>query len=261
MPHPAVGSVLATVLFLLIPLLWLRRVSRWRPSPAVGVALFALLAFVWAEVLLGIPFGFLKHVDWKHHHNALYVMILVHRPIADLALISAAAVLGAALSRIVTDPKMLLPIAFVGAMVDYWGVTVGTTATFIKASPALVSAVSAGIPSFGGGVNPAGVQPASYVGFGDWMFLTMFLAVAFRYDLQPRRTFWALLCFLAPAMLLIVFNRLDYLPAIVPMALAIFAVNGRRLKLSRAEAFATLYAVLMVVGLVAAYTLVVRLLR
>jgi hypothetical protein len=257
-PYPALGNILATVLFLTLPLLWLRWISEHRVRPIVGVCGFLLLAIVWGEMLLGLPLGLLRHVDWRHHHSALRMLLLVARPVADLALITAAALVGSLLARIISDPKMLLPVALVGAVVDYWGVYMGTTAAFIKTSPELVRAASAGIPSFGGGLTPHGVQPASFVGFGDWLFLTMFLAVAFRFNLQPKLTFWMLLAFLAPAMLIVIFGGLDYLPAIVPMALAIFAVNGRRLKLSRSETFASLYALLMVAGLIGGYSVIGR---
>jgi len=256
MPHPAVGSVLATVLFLLVPLMWLRRVSEWRLRFRIGFPAFVALALVWSEIRLGLPTGVLGLIPWNHHLNALHAMALVAHPIADIALISAAALLGTLLSRIISDPKMLLPVAFVGAVVDYWGVYLGTTAAFIHAAPELVQKASAEIPAFGSAYQPQGLHIASFVGFGDWLFLTMFLAVAWRYDLQPRRTFWALLGFLVPAMLIVVFGGLNYLPAIVPMALAVFAVNGRRLKLSREETFASLYALLLVAALIGAYTLV-----
>lgn len=255
MPHPAVGSILATVLFLLIPLLWLQRVSERRLRLRFGILAFVALALLWSELLIGLPFGLLRHIDWRHHHTAVHAMALVARPVADLALITAAALLGTLLARIVSDPKMLLPIAFFGAVVDYWGVYAGTTSAFIHAAPKLVQKVSAEIPAFGSAYQPRGLHAASFVGFGDWLFLSMFLAVAWRYDLQPRRTFWALLGFLIPAMLVVIFGGLDYLPAIVPMALAIFAVNGRRLKLSREETFACLYALLLVAAMIGAYTL------
>lgn len=258
LPFPALADIIATVVFLLLPLLWLREIARNPPRARLALPLFVVLAVIWGELLLGQPFGVLRHVEWKHHLHAARFMLLFARPFADLALITAAALMGTLVARVISDPKMLLPVAVVGGLVDYWGVYMGTTSAFIKASPSFVRAVSAGIPSFGGGLTPSGVQPASFVGFGDWLFLTMFLAVAFRYDLQPRKTFWVLLAFLAPAMLIVIFGGLDYLPAIVPMALAIVSVNGRRLKMSRSETFATLYAMLMVLAMVGLYTLVTR---
>jgi hypothetical protein len=258
MPFPVAGSVLATVVFLLLPLLWLRVLSRSRPPVGVAIGCFVLLALVWGEFLLGRPFGLFTHINWRAHPDGFQLMRLIHRPVADLALITAAALLGATLARLISDPKMLLPVVLVGALVDYWGVYMGTTHAVITLAPHVVQSASAAIPAFGGGATPAGLQPASFVGFGDWLFLTMFLAVAYRYDLQPRRTFWALLAFLIPAMLIVIFGGLDFLPAVVPMALAIFVVNGRRLKLSRPEAFATFYALLMVGAMIAAYSILTR---
>jgi hypothetical protein len=256
MPFPRVGSILATLVFLLLPLLWLRTLSRSRPRPALAIGLFVVLALVWGEFLLGRPFGLLNYVNWSAHPTALVGMRLFHRPVADLALITAAALLGVLLAGLISDPKMLLPVVLVGAIVDFWGVFMGTTHTAITLAPDAVRSASAAIPTFGGGATQAGLEPASFVGFGDWLFLAMFLAVTYRHDLHPRRTFWALLISLVAAMLIIMFDGLDFLPAIVPMALAIFIVNGRRLKLSRAETFATLYALLMVAAMIGAYTLV-----
>lgn len=256
MPYPVLGNILATVVFLLLPLLWLRELSRVRPHPAVAVGLFVALALVWSELLLGRPFGVFGLVDWRAHPDALFAMRLAYRPVADLALITAAALLGLTLARLISDPKMLLPVVLVGALVDYWGVYMGTTHAMIVNVPHVVQSASAAIPSFGGGATPTGLKAASFVGFGDWLFLGLFLAVAWRYDLHPRRTFWALLAFLVPAMLIVIFGGLDFLPAVVPMALAIFVVNGRRLKLSRAETFATLYALLMVAVMIGAYSVV-----
>lgn len=257
MPHPRVGSVLSTVVFLLLPLLWLRDLSRIRPHPLVALGLFIVMALVWSELLLGGPFGLLRHPHWwRAHPDAFLVMRIVYRPVADLALITAATLLGSTLARLISDPKMLLPVIIAGALVDYWGVYMGTTRAMIVNVPHVVQSASAAIPTFGGGATSAGLTPASFVGFGDWLFLAMFLAVAWRYNLHPRRTFWALLAFLIPAMLIVILGVVDSLPAVVPMALAIFVVNGRRLKLSRAETFATIYAVLMVVAMIGAYSIV-----
>ncbi|HEY3267235.1 MAG TPA: hypothetical protein VGM37_09930 [Armatimonadota bacterium] len=258
MPHPALGNLVATIVFLLLPLLWLRTISVGKVHPAVGVALFLVFAVVWGELVLGMPFGVLAHVPWKAHPMALDALRLTFRPFGDVALITAAALLGAALAGIISDPKMLLPVALVGGLVDYWGVYYGTTHAFLQAAPDFVRSASVGIPSFGGGFTATGLRPVSFVGFGDWVFLAMFLTVAARYDLSPRRTFWVLLGFLVPAMLLVLFGVVDTLPAVVPMALAIFTVNGRRLKLSRSEALSTLIAVALVVCAIAAYMLALQ---
>lgn len=257
-PSPATDLV-ATVVFLLVPLLWIRALSRfWTVPPAVAVGLFAALALVWGEFLLGKPLGLLRLVDWSAHPDGARAMLLASRPVADLALITGAALLGVALARIITDPKMLLPVALAGALVDYWGVYMGTTNMAIQMAPELVRSVSAGIPTLGGGFAE-GLQPAAFVGFGDWLFLAMFLAVTVRYDLHPDRTFWALLLCLIPAMLLVMFGQLDYLPAVVPMAIAVFAVNGRRLRLTRQEAISTVIAIALVSALLyAVFTLTTR---
>lgn len=258
-PNRVAEMTISTVLFLLVPLLWVRVISRWTIPPIAVAGLFLALALIWSETLLLQPFGILRLVDWKAHRAAFSVVLLVSRPFADLALISAGALLGAGLARIISDPKMLLPVALAGGLVDYWGVTMGTTRMAIRLAPEVVTAVSAGIPGFGGGVAGS-MEPAAFVGFGDWLFLGLFLAVTHRYSLQPARTFWALLALLIPSMLVVLFGGLSHLPAVVPMAVAVFLVNGRRLRLTRCEMISTMIALALVIGLlVGLFTLWTRL--
>jgi hypothetical protein len=258
-PGGVAGTVIATVLFLLVPLLWIRDVARMRPPTGLAIALFLVFGLLWAEILLGEPAGLIWALPWRRHPDARLLAGTVARPFADLCLITAASFLGAALSRIVRDPKMLLPITVVGALVDYWGVYYGTTHYAVQNMRGLVTNLSASIPSLGGAKAPGGLEPVSDVGFGDWFFLTMFMAIAFRYDLQPRRTFWTLLALLIPSMLLVLLSdRVQAVPAVVPMAVAVLAVNWKRLRLTREEAFATLYAMLMVAAMIAGYTLWAR---
>ena len=254
----ALSSIVSTVVFIIVPLAWLFRLTERQLSWRVGLLFFLLAAFIWAELLLGRPIGFLRYVNWELHKREFVVMLMFTFPVADLALITGAGLLGASLASIIRDPKMLLPVTLVAAIVDFWGVYVGTTHMFLEKAPQIVTAVSSSIPRFGGGLTPSGLKPISYIGFGDWFFLALFMTVCWRFHLQPHKTFWWLLALLVPAMLLVIFPVLDYLPALVPMALAIFLVNGNRLKLSRAETFATLYGLLFIGCLLGAFSLVSR---
>lgn len=255
LPGKTAPLIVSGVVFLALPLFWLREVGRARIGPARALALFAVFALAWAEITLGKPTGVIWSLPWRRHPDAALMMATVARPFADLFLITAAAVLGAGFAHLIRDAKMLLPIILAGALVDYWGVYHGTTNYAVTHMRGIVQSLSAGIPSLGGAGSAEGVQPVSYVGFGDWFFIALFLAVVIRHDLNPRRTFWALLTFLVPALVLVITGRVEFLPGVVPMAAAILFVNWRRLRLSREEAFATLYALLMVGAMIGAYTL------
>jgi hypothetical protein len=253
LPWPVVATIIATVVFLITPMLWLRALTA-RQWPLWGmVATMVVMTLVWSELAVGQPVGFLGHVDWKHNTGLAKAAVLVLRPVADLALITAGASLGMLVARLIRDPKMLLPVAVAGAVVDFWGVFFGTTNAALKHTPAVVQAASAGIPTLGGGATRQGMAPISYVGVGDWLFLGLFLAVASTFQLQPRRTFWTLTAFVIAAMFLVLFDVVSYLPAIVPMAIAVLWVNRAELRLSRSEAFAVMYAVLMVAAMIGLY--------
>ena len=253
LPWPVVATIIATVVFLITPMLWLRVLTS-RKWPLWGiVATMVGLTLVWSELTVGQPVGLLGLVAWKQYPGLAKAAVLVLRPVADLALITAGASLGMLVARLIRDPKMLLPVAVAGAVVDFWGVFFGTTNAALKHTPAVVQAASAGIPTLGGGATRQGMAPISYVGVGDWLFLGLFLAVASTFHLQPRRTFWTLTAFVIAAMFLVLFDVLSYLPAIVPMAVAVLWVNRAELKLSRSEAFAVMYAVLMVAAMIGVY--------
>jgi hypothetical protein len=254
-PGKTAPLVISGVVFLTLPLFWLRDIGRARLGTGWTLALFAALSLAWAEITLGKPTGAIWGLPWRRHPDAALMMATVARPFADLFLITAAAVLGAGFARLIRDAKMLLPIVLAGALVDYWGVYHGTTNYAVTHMRGVVQSLSAGIPSLGGAGSAEGVQPVSYIGFGDWFFIALFLAVVIRHDLNPRRTFRALLAFLLPALVLVITGRVEFLPGVVPMAAAVLAVNWRRLRLSREEGFATLYAMLMVGAMIGAWTL------
>ena len=163
LPWPVVATIIATVVFLITPMLWLRALTA-RQWPLWGmVATMVVMTLVWSELAVGQPVGFLGHVDWKHNTGLAKAAVLVLRPVADLALITAGASLGMLVARLIRDPKMLLPVAVAGAVVDFWGVFFGTTNAALKHTPAVVQAASAGIPTLGGGATRQGMAPISYV--------------------------------------------------------------------------------------------------
>ena len=169
---------------------------------------------------------------------------------SDLFLIAAAAMLGHILAGLFREPSILAPVAIASALVDYWGVYFGTTKTVIEKHPDLVSKLSVQVPIPGMVDFPIGI------GFGDFVFLAMFLVCALRFGMRERLTFWLSLAFLATAMMIVVYVGPN-VPALVPMAVAFLAANVGCFRLQRAEAMAMLYAAL-IVGAVVAVVAAVR---
>jgi hypothetical protein len=78
-----------------------------------------------------------------------------------------------------------------------------------------------------------GSEILATVGMADFVFLALFFACVYRFDLYLKRTFVALVILLTAALFFAM--RVGVIPALAPMALAFVAANFRRFKLSRAE--------------------------
>lgn len=164
--------------------------------------------------------------------------------IQQLSLMSLAAFLGCTVSHIVREPNLLLPVAMVAALVDYWNVNLGPLGHFIENKPSVVSAVAVHMPS------PVPGIPAMMVGMGDFVFLAMYFAILFRFGMNVRGTFWLGYVVLTASMLFVL--KAGVLPALIPMGIVVIVANARHFKLSREEKVAVLYAAVLVLVLFAA---------
>ncbi|MBI3946506.1 MAG: hypothetical protein HY321_11350 [Armatimonadetes bacterium] len=162
---------------------------------------------------------------------------------SDLFLIAAAVLLGQVLAGIFREPSILVPVAVVAAGVDYWGVNYGTTHEVLKKAPDVVSKLSVQVPLPGLMDVPLGI------GFGDFVFFTVFLACAVRFGLRERLTFWLGFLFLLGGMAVVVAADLN-VPALVPMAVAFLLANVGRFRFQRSEAVAMGYAALIIAALI-----------
>jgi hypothetical protein len=178
------------------------------------------------------------------------VLSVLLGPWNNLALIATTVLVGAFIALAIRDAATLLPVLLVSGIVDYWGVYYGTTHQFVKNAPQIVEKVSAKVPTLTFG----GVPVVPTIGPGDFVFLGIFFACLYRFDLDVSRTFWVFVVLLMAALVLVATVEGLNIPGLVPMAVAMFVVNRRALRLSRAEAFATLYVVGSLVLLLAGLT-------
>ena len=157
---------------------------------------------------------------------------------------------GIALSRIVREPNVLLPVALVAMPVDYIGAMtgIGFTQNVVQSHPEIVRAVSVPVPTVGG------LHPLGFIGPGDALFLAFFLAAVLRLDLNTRGTFWWMYGLLTAALLFVLRTGID-VAALVPMGLAVLIANGRLMRLQRSEVYATVYAVTLILALIVAFYL------
>jgi hypothetical protein len=164
--------------------------------------------------------------------------------IEQLSLMSLAAFLGCTVSHIVREPNLLLPVAMVAALVDYWNVSLGPLGHLIETKPSVVSAVAIHMPS------PVPGIPGTMIGMGDFVFLALYFSILFRFGMNVRGTFWFGYIVLTACVLFVM--KAGVLPALIPMGIAVIIANHRHFKLSREEKVAVLYAAALVLVLFAA---------
>ncbi len=176
--------------------------------------------------------------------------------LADLLFIWLAASFGAALSLLLRSANMIPPVAAVLALVDTWTVLLGGPVQRIMESTnpvaqAFSQAMTVPIPTPRIGASP--FKPTSFVGFADFVFIAFFVAALCRLindERAYRKTVRALVVVLCLYMLAVITeSSLRALPALVPMAVVMIGLNWRHFRYERSEAFALLYAAIVVGGI------------
>ncbi|MDH7601391.1 MAG: hypothetical protein QHI38_04510 [Armatimonadota bacterium] len=159
----------------------------------------------------------------------------------QLAIMSAACSLGYAVSLLVRDRNLLVPVVMFAAYIDFWTVTQGPVSTMLKKAPEVAMAVAAPIPAAGTKV----FAPQVLIGPGDFLFMALVFAAAHRLELDGSRNFWYVFIGMTVGMLAVLFGFLPALPALIVLAVCVLAANWKHFKLSRQEIIST-----AVVGLV-----------
>ncbi|MEI7834348.1 MAG: hypothetical protein WCJ56_14265 [bacterium] len=119
---------------------------------------------------------------------------------------------GQLLSRMIKERAILIPVAVVSSMVDFWGVYWGPVAAMSVNMPELVgkvgsvATVATAAPTTGVVAQQiqtavasspvlkilANVAPPTTIGLGDFVFLAFFLTCAWKLGFSTRRTMWGI---------------------------------------------------------------------
>ncbi|MDE2126218.1 MAG: hypothetical protein KGJ62_06485 [Armatimonadetes bacterium] len=172
-----------------------------------------------------------------------------------------AAAVGAAVSRLVGEVKLLLPMAVVLAAVDLYAVFGGgvVAQAVHKKSGAAVHAMqtlTVQLPSTHGAMH--GAHPiALTVGFADFLFIALFFACFKRFHIPARRTFWIMYVVLALYSALVYLTGIA-LPALVPIALVVIICHSREFRYERQEKIALCAATLVAAAVGLAFWLAGR---
>ncbi|MBR4748227.1 MAG: hypothetical protein IK083_01465 [Abditibacteriota bacterium] len=154
-----------------------------------------------------------------------------HMGVYSVFIVTLSMAFGYFLSFVVREKNLLVPIMLCCAIIDVWTVSSGFVHSVINKAPAAIGAVSSSLPAAGMGK----FSVISTIGAGDFIFPAMVFACVFRFGFAGRKNFWMIFAFLYAGMLLILTGLLPYLPALVPVCLAVLLANFREFSLSRRE--------------------------
>lgn len=226
------------------------KMSFWR-SAGTGLALIVVV--IGLMTLIVARSGAVQHLNrLPTIRESLYVVGLYQgylKMLVVAAMMLTAANIGYLVSLRVTDKNLLLPVVMFAAYIDLWTVTRGPVSKVIEKAPEVVSAVAAPIPQAGAGA----FVPKFLIGPGDFLFAGLVFAVVSRLRMNGPRTFWFVLGAMALGMLAIAVGLLDYLPALIMLAVGVLIANWKEFKLSKPE---IIYMVVAAVLLAATLPLV-----
>lgn len=243
-----VGTLAATVLFLLLTLLVIREAARFPLSPLVDVLGLAAFLGLW-------------------HYTRLWMPAAPHlRPVLGAAMsmffLLACVCFGRLLAQIVRERNMLLPVAIIAGLADIFTVFFGPTGKVLAKAPAVVKQLSVAIPTVGsatGAHGAAGVTALATAGLGDFVFLTLFLVGVYRFGLRAGHTFWIVFAFTLAGMLSVLFfKRLPAAPLLPFIVVGFLIANARAFSLSRQERVYMAIAIVFIVALLAGAAILMR---
>ncbi len=231
-------ALMATLLGLVFALARLCEVHRWLALALLmgGASAFALWLLL--PTLLGL----------SAHQRVSPLIAVPYRALHGYLLMLSAIGLGCLLSRIIRERNLLVPVVPFAALID--ALTVLTPVGFVKrvmeTAPAVLERAAVAILASPGLATPAvkRVVPIALVGAGDFVFLALYAACLYRFGLRPFATAVGLFLTLWAYLVLVMVGVTPALPALVPMAVVILAVNWRAFQLSRQEKWASLLVLL-----------------
>lgn len=162
----------------------------------------------------------------------------------SLAVMFAAAGIGCAVANRVKDRNLLLPVVMFAAYIDFWTVTRGPVAAILHRAPHVAQIASVPIPQAGAGK----FTPISLIGPGDFLFMALVFAAVNRLGMNGRRNYWFVFGAMTIGMLAVVLGLVNFLPALIMLAVAVVTANWGQFKLTRQEAISMIVVGLLLIG-------------
>ncbi len=168
--------------------------------------------------------------------------------------------LGALLACLLKDKNLLLPLAIFLALFDVWLVFVpeGPVGKIARSGQPILQKMAYIVPSPSAVPHGGRAAPIAYVGPADFVFLAMFFVALYRFDMNPGRTFKAVL----PALILYLLAVLTLggvhigpislaaMPALLPIGAVVLAMNWREFKLNQEEVLSTIMIAVLGIAIV-----------
>ncbi|HEX2950630.1 MAG TPA: hypothetical protein VHV83_13865 [Armatimonadota bacterium] len=257
----ALIGALSTVGYLLIIVYALR----WLAKPALTLRQEVALFCVSLVVFLALNPMVWQAVQLLHHGTNFWELFATltavrEHPIIDAVvpffLILTGMFFGRMVSRLIRERALLVPVAIISGMIDFWGVYWGPVNAMSENAPAAVSGIGSAA-TVSASVPPAAIEhlsgplavlakitPPDSIGIGDFVFLTLFLACAYRLGFSAKRIMWGIFCGLLLASAIMALDgqtilghdiTIEYLPGLLFICGGVLLSNLRAWKLARQE--------------------------
>ncbi|GBC91660.1 hypothetical protein HRbin15_00114 [bacterium HR15] len=230
-------ALMASMLGLVFTLARACEARRWLAAALLSGGATAFIVWLLLPTWLGV----------SSSHRFPPSIAVPYRAIHGYLLILTAIGLGCLMSRLIREKNLLVPVVPFAALVD--AITVMTPVGFVKrvmeSAPAVVERATVAVmtaPTSAPTVER--VVPIVLMGVGDFVFLALYAACLYRFALRAFATAIGLFFVLWAYLVIVMLGVANALPALVPMAVVVLAVNWREFRLTRQE----LWASLLVVG-------------
>ncbi len=214
--------------------------ARWSPKMALG--------FLAGGLALQIGLSFLS----VYAFGGRGAMASVCTATSQIGLMLWCVGLGAMLATLLKEKNLLIPVSVFLAAFDIFLVLtpIGPTKILLQVRPELLAKGGWTVPKVADSPTFGPVAATAYIGPADFVFMAMFAVAIYRFGLRPRQTILALIPALV-AYLAFVFLIDAPLPAMVPIGLAVLAVNWPEFRLTKEEWASTALVAAIGIGLIA----------
>ena len=261
----ALLAPLTTVIYLLLLVHTLRlfcRLSLSARQETLLMLLMLLLFLILNPMVRDIAWKLLSGHSWQQIYSQLTIsdidtsstIGILLSILVPFLLILTGAFFGQIIARLIRERAILVPVAIIAGLVDFWGVYWGPVGNWSANVPAAVSglataATQAAMVPLEVILPPqlavfGNIAPPANIGIGDFVFLAFFLTCAYRLGLPARRIMWGIFAGLLLSSVLFALNgrelfhlriAFDYLPGLVFISGGVLAAGIGSWKLSRSE--------------------------